>query len=165
MKNRIKKKHAHNEVRRKARAEGGGKSSKLYDICTGKPAPEEASLSEQYINFFAYVRRHVKQPNLSKTTYVNAKTGQPAPGITKETHQQGQHTTLYTWLVRQKYAAFSKILEEGGDLPPVPLSKKNTHQNAQAADLPLAPAKNCSNKICCQTKSRPARNSPNLFSV
>ncbi len=108
------------------------KLSILLDIHTGKKAPEGASASEQYISFPTYVRRHVESTKLTKTTYVVAKTGEPAPGITKETHQRGQHTTLYLWRVSKKYAEFSKILEEGGDLPPAPLKKRTKQQNAQA---------------------------------
>jgi len=120
---KTKRRLARSEADRKARAERRWKAYKLFNIYTGKPAPEGASLSEQYINFYNYVRRHVPHNKRTKTTYVNDKTGELADGITQETHQRGQHATLYNWLVRQKNKEFSKILEEGGDLPPLKTSR------------------------------------------
>ncbi len=128
------KRQACDKAHKKGRAEERWKTRKLYDIYTGKKAPEGASKSEQYINFGAYVRRHVECARITKRTYVNAITGELAPDITKETHQRRQHTTLYVWRVKQKYAEFSKILEAGGDLPAVPLKGSHKQQNAQAAD-------------------------------
>ncbi len=121
---------------------------KLYDVYTGKPAPEGAPQSKQYIRLIAYVRRHVKGLRITKMTYVNAETGKPAPGITKETRQRGQHITVYSWRVRQKYAEFSKILKAGGDLPSVPSRNSQQQQNAQAAVMRkagLPPA--CSKRV------------------
>jgi len=118
------KRLARNKAARKARAE----EHKLFNIDTGKPAPEGASQSKQNITLHAYACRHVPCNKRTRTTYVNAKTGELAEGITKETHQRGQHTTLYVWLERQKHKEFSKILEEGGDLPPAPLSNRYNKQ-------------------------------------
>ncbi len=128
------KRQARNKASRKARAEGRWKSSKLFNINTGKPAPEGASKSEQYITFTAYVHRHVEQNKMGKTTYVNTKTGKPAPGITKETHQRGKHSTLYSWRVSQKHAEFSKILKQGGNLPLVPSRKRKQQEKAEAVN-------------------------------
>ncbi len=128
------KRQARRHAYKQARAERRWKTAKLYNISTGKPAPEGASQSKQNITFSAYVKRCVESAKNLKSTYVNAKTGKAAPGITKETHQRGQHTTLYTWLVSQKHAEFSRILEDGDDLPPVPLKKRTKSQNAQADD-------------------------------
>ncbi len=108
---------AYRKAYRKAKAEGRWKHFKLFDLYTGKQAPQGASQSERYIPFYNYVRRHVEHTKIANTTYVNAKTGEPAPGITTETYQRRQHTTLYGWQVSQKYAEFSKILKKGGDLP------------------------------------------------
>ncbi len=118
----------------KVSVEGQRETSKLYDVYTGKPAPEGAPQSKQYIRFAAYVRRHVKTDKMATKTYVNAKTGELAPGITKETHKRGQHTTRYTWLVSQKYAEFSAILKKGGDLPPIFSRSSHQQQNAQTGD-------------------------------
>ncbi len=147
------KKQAHNEGGRKARAEGRWTINTLFDIGTGKPAPKGASKSEQYITFNAYLKRHVKHSPADRRTYVNAKTGKPAPGITQETHQRGQHTTLYSWQVRQKYTEFSKILKDGGNLPPLLPGTISVQQNAAAqaaakrkADLLLPPPPSKRNK-------------------
>ncbi len=121
MRDRMKrKKQALNKTHKNGRVKGLWKIKKLFDIYTGKKAPDGASKSEQYITFHAYVQRHVRGGSITKLTYVNVKTGEPAPGITKETHQRGKHTTLYGWQTSQKYAEFSEILAAGGDLPPVP---------------------------------------------
>ncbi len=131
---KIWKRLANCKAQKKARDEGRGKAYKLFDIYSGKPAPEGVSQSEQYITFSAYVRRHVDNSKKTRKGYVNAKTGEPAPGITKETHQSGEQITCYAWLVRQKYTGFSKILEAGGDLPPVPLRGRTKLQKALAVD-------------------------------
>ncbi len=127
------KRQTRNAASRKARAEGRGKSNALFNINTGKYASKGAAKSEQNITFNAYVKRHVKASNINKMTYVDAKTGKPVPGITKNTHQRGKHTMRYTWLVNQKYAEFSEILEQGGDLPPAPSRMKYSREKTQAA--------------------------------
>ncbi len=121
------KREAVREVYRKAKAERRWKHFKLFDINTGKQAPKGASQSEQYLPFYTYVRRHVKYTQIANTTYVKVKTGEPAPGITSETYQRGQHTTLYNWQLSQKTAEFSKILNKGGNLPLLKKAKPNVH--------------------------------------
>ncbi len=122
----------HNKAQQKARKEGQWKIYTLFNISTGKKAPKGAAKSKQYITFNTYVKHHVKAPQITRKSYVNTKTGEPAPGITKETYNRGQHTTHYNWLVKQKYAEFSRIINQGGDLPPIPPSTRNVRQNALA---------------------------------
>ncbi len=124
----IEKRLVHNKSQSKPRAKGVGKAKTLFDTNTGKKAPAGAAKSEQYITFNTYMKRHVTDSLITRRTYVNAKTGEPADGITKETHKCGQHTTLYNWLAKQKNAEFSKILAEGGDLPPAPIKKGHNQQ-------------------------------------
>ncbi len=133
--NKQQERQAASDAQRRASAKTRGRwqSKKLYDSYTGKPAPEGASKSEQYITFCAYVRRHVEETNKATTTYVNIKTGKPAPGITKKTHQRGKHTILHTWLLSQKNAEFLKIIKEGRDLPPAFPRKRKMREKAQAA--------------------------------
>ncbi len=134
MQNRRKEKmQAYHKSARKTKPKGQLKSSKLFDIYTGKQAPKGASKSKKNISFEAFVRRHVDCAIITKRTYVHAITGEPAPGITKETQQRGHHITLYSWRVRQKYAEFSEILKAGGDLPPAPLWSSYRQQKTQAA--------------------------------
>ncbi len=133
-----KEKNQRNKSRRdfylEAKAERRVKEYRLFDIYTGKPAPEGAVQSEQNISFQNYVRRHVKCTKKTKATYVNAKTGKPAPGITKATHRRGQHTTLYVWQVSQKHAEFSNILEQGGNLPLPPSVERDKLQKTEVSD-------------------------------
>jgi len=128
------KRQAHNELQKQAKAERRWKSFKLYDIHTGKPVPEGAPPSKRHLAFEDYVRRHINCTRTDRTTYVEADTGAPAPSITKASHKRGQHTTRFNWLLSQKRAEFSKYLEEGRDLPPVPSYKSTKHRNAPVVD-------------------------------